>query len=133
MTDAEGVPLSLVLEGAHRHDNNFVLENIECIFLDRPEGVQNLCADKAYDSIETRLLVYSEGYTPHIRSRGEEKKELKKNRSRKARRWVVERTMSWINRYRKLLIRWEKKAENYEALLHFAFAMMAFKASGVLG
>ena len=86
----------------------------------------NRCSDK-------KDVLLWQGYTPHVMGRGEEKKKLKKNKNRKARRWVIERTMSWINRYRKILIRWEKKAENYEALLHFAFAIISFKASGVLG
>ena len=133
ITDAEGVPLSLVLEKANRHDNKLLLQNIDEILLNRPEIKQHFCADKAYDSIDSLNILYCEGYTPHVMGRGEEKKKLKKNKNRKARRWVIERTMSWINRYRKILIRWEKKAENYEALLHFAFAIISFKASGVLG
>lgn len=133
ITDAVGVPLSLVVEKANLHDNNFVSQNIEEILLERPDKKQHFCADKAYDSIDTLNLLYCEDYTPHVRSRGEEKKELEKTKNRKARRWVVERTMSWMNRYRKILVRWEKKSENYEALLHFVFTIISFKASGVLG
>ncbi|MFH0910354.1 MAG: IS5/IS1182 family transposase, partial [Planctomycetota bacterium] len=43
------------------------------------------------------------------------------------------RTHSWLNRFRRILIRWEKKCENYLALLHFTFALIAFRASGLLG
>ena len=96
-----------------------------------PKSKQHFYGDKGYDSTETLLILYSEDYEPHIVGRGEEKKKLKKGH--KAKRWVVERTMSWMNRYRKILIRWEKKAENYTGLLHFSFAVMAFKQSGVLG
>ena len=49
------------------------------------------------------------------------------------RRWVVERTHSWFNRYRRILIRWEKKPRNYLALLHFTSAIIAFRVAGVLG
>lgn len=42
-------------------------------------------------------------------------------------------THSWINRFRRLLIRWEKKAENYLAMLHFATAHIVFKMAGILG
>lgn len=68
---------------------------------------------------------------PHIKSRGQEVEEKKKGKS--AKRWAVERTMSWINQYRRLKTRWEKKTRNYEALCHLAFAVMAFKEAGVLG
>jgi len=58
---------------------------------------------------------------PHIRSRGEEQSE-KRMCGKRARRWVVEPIASWLNRYRRILVRWEKKVANYEALLHLVFA-----------
>jgi len=73
------------------------------------------------------------GFTAHIRSRGEEAKELKKEAGKRARCWVVERTHSWMNRFRRNLIRWEKKPENYIAFLHFACALIAFRAAGLFG
>jgi hypothetical protein len=51
----------------------------------------------------------------------------------RARRWVVERTHSWINRFRRLLIRWEKKIENYLAMLHLACSWITFRAAGLFG
>ena len=51
----------------------------------------------------------------------------------RARRWVVERTHSWMNRFRRILIRWEKKTANYEAMLHLACAFITFRAARVLG
>ena len=77
-------------------------------------------------------MVKNYGYTAHIRSHGEEnvKKEIPGFR---ARRWVVERTHSWLNRFRRLLIRWEKKIENYIAMLHFACARITFRAGGLFG
>ena len=50
-----------------------------------------------------------------------------------ARRWVVERTHSWMNRFRGVLIRWEKKVENYLGLLHLACAWITYRAAGLLG
>ena len=85
---------------------------------------QGLCMDAGYDSDEVREIVQEFGYTTHIRSRGEEKKACEAGK--KARRWVVERTHSWLNRYRRLLIRWEKKAQNYLAMLHFACALITW-------
>jgi len=71
--------------------------------------------DKGYDFDEVREIVNQFGFTAHIRSRGEEAKELKRDARTKARRWVVERTHSWMNRFRGILIRWNKKPQNYIA------------------
>lgn len=84
--------------------------------------------DKGYDYDEVRELLKEFGYTSHIKARGEEAKELKKSAKKKARRWVVERTHSWLNRFRGLLIRWTKKAENYLAFLHLACGIITWRA-----
>ncbi len=80
--------------------------------------------DAGYDYDEVREIAWEFGYTTHIRSRGEEKKA--KEAGKKARRRVVERTHSWLNRFRRLLIRWEKKAQNYLAMMHFACALITW-------
>jgi transposase len=98
-----------------------------------PEGPQGLCMDKGYDYDEVRALVAEFGFTAHIRSRGEEAREIKKQAGATARRWVVERTHSWMNRFRGILIRWNKKPENYIALLHFALALITYRAAGLFG
>lgn len=50
----------------------------------------------------------------------------------RARRWDVERTHSWMNRFRRVLIRWEKRAETYPAFLHLACAAITWRAIGLL-
>ena len=85
---------------------------------------QGLCMDAGYDYEEVREVVWQFGYTAHIRSRGEEVKARKAGQA--ARRWVVERTHSGLNRYRRLLVRWEKKARNYLAMLHLACARITW-------
>ena len=86
---------------------------------------QGLCLDAGYDYEEVRQIAQAFGYTTHIRRRGEEA--AAKVAGQKARRWVVERTHSWLNRYRRLLVRWEKKAQNYLAMLHLACALITWK------
>lgn len=71
--------------------------------------------------------------TAHIRARGEEAQALKKEAGFKARRWVVERTHSWMNRFRRILIRREKQADNYLALLHLVCGIIAFQQAGLFG
>jgi len=85
--------------------------------------------DKGYDYASVRNLVADFGYAAHIKARGEEAEALQKEAGFRARRWVVERTHGWLNRFRKILIRWERKVENYEALLHLAFASIVFAAT----
>jgi len=131
------MPVGLAVEGANRHDMKLVRETIERIVVDHTqpteEQPQGICLDKGYDYQEVRDTLQEFGFTAHIRSRGEEAKELKAEAGRRARRWVVERTHSWMNRFRRLLIRWEKKAQNYIAFLHFACALIAFRAAGLFG
>ena len=88
---------------------------------------QHLCLDKGYDSVTVRELIESFHYIGHVKSRGDEAKELKDNPSKNAKRWIVERTHSWLNRFRKILIRWEKKSKNHLALIHLAFALIIYK------
>ena len=96
----------------------------------RPQG---LCLDKGYDYEEVRATLAMFGFTAHLRVRGEEAHARKRQAGVRARRWVVERTHSWMNRFRRILIRWDKKADNYLAFLHFACALIAFRAAGLFG
>ncbi|MDD4521768.1 MAG: IS5 family transposase [Methanosarcina sp.] len=122
------------IDGANRHDKMLVKGTLDAIIIERPSHkvTQNMCMDKGYDFPDIRELVGNYGYTAHIRRRGEEniRRDIPGYR---ARRWVVERTHSWLNRFRRLLIRWEKKIENYLAMLHFACAWISFRATGLFG
>lgn len=95
--------------------------------------ILHLCLDKGYDYDEVRELCVEFGFTAHIKARGEEAKAIKRKAGYKARRWVVERTHSWMNRFRRILTRWEKKASNYLALLHFSCAWITYKCAGIFG
>jgi transposase len=94
---------------------------------------QHLCEDAGYDYQAVYDTLAQWGYTAHLRSRSDEAQERQEIPGYRARRWVVERTHSWMNRFRRLLTRWEKKCENYLALVHFACAWVAFHASGLFG
>jgi len=104
---------------------------LESIVIERPDASsaepQGLCLDKGYDYPEVYELVAEFGFTGHIRSRGEEKKQLEREDDFRARRWVVERTHSWLNRFRGLLIRWSKKPQNHRALLQLACGLIAWR------
>ena len=131
------MPVGLAVEGANRNDMKMTRETLESIPVERPEPTpeqpQGMCMDKGYDYEEVRQIVEEFGFTAHIKARGEEAKEIKRRPGFKARRWVVERTHSWMNRFRGILIRWCKKPENYIAMLHFAFAIITYRCAGLSG
>ena len=131
------MPVGLAVAGANRHDRKLTRETLESVGVPRPEPTaehpQGLCLDKGYDYQEVRDIVAEFGFTAHIRARGEEAIALKREAGFRARRWVVERAHSWMNRFRRLLVRWEKKPQNYIAFLHFACGLIAFRAAGLFG
>jgi putative transposase len=131
------VPIGLAIDGANRHDMKLVRPTLESLVAERPEvreeEPQGMCLDKGDDDEDVREILKEFGFTAHIKARGEEAKELKAEAGKRARRWVVERSHSWMNRFRRILVRWEKKPENYIALLHFACALIAFRAAGLFG
>lgn len=83
---------------------------------------QNLCLDAAY--VGKEAVAKENGFIPHIRPRGEEKKLIERDPSFKPRRWVVELAHSWFNRFRKLIPRYEKTDLSYNALSTLAAAMI---------
>jgi putative transposase len=92
-----------------------------------------MCLDKGYDYEVVRSILQEFGFTVHSRPCREEAKEIKREAGFKARSFVVERVHSWMNRFRRLLIRWDKKPTNYLAFLHFACGLIAFRAAGLYG
>lgn len=134
MTEGQGIPLAVVVAGANRHDMKLLGETLEAVVIERPEPCQeepqNLCGDKAYDYPDSRQEAVGHQYIPHIRSRGEERKEKQGNPEYRPRRWVVEVCHSWLNRFRKILVRFEKNLATHLGLLQFACASIVFKRAG---
>jgi putative transposase len=137
LTEAHGVPIGLAMAGANRHDMKLVKQTVNSLVVKCPRSTkkrpQGMCLDKGYDYAEVRDTLKEFGFTAHIRVRGEEAQTMKRHAGFKARRWVVERTHSWMNRFRRVFIRWDKSPDNYLAFLHFACALIAFRASGLFG
>jgi transposase len=132
LTDGRGTPLAVAVEGANCHDKKMVRQTLQSLVCERPTPGRfrphHMCMDKGYDYPDTRASLKAQGYVAHIKARGEEVPRRFPVPRYRARRWVVERTHSWLNRFRRLLIRWEKKAANYLAMLHFACAIITFRA-----
>ena len=146
LTDGAGIPLAVAVEGANRHDSKLLVATLDGLVVARlapgeEEGVgcseQHLCLDAAYDSEEVRQELEARGYEPHIspaeKNKRIERKEARRHPGGRARRWVVERTHSWLNRSRRLLVRWEKKTENYLGFIHLACAQLIFSKMPVSG
>jgi transposase len=137
LAEGHGVPLGLAVDGANRHNLKPVRATIQSLVVQRPEPTagqpQGMGLDKGYDYDEVREILVEFGFTPHIRSRGEEAQPLKQAAGQQARRWVVERSHSWLNRFRRILVRWDKNPKNYLGFLHFACALIALRAAGISG
>ena len=131
LSDGNGIPLGIEIDGANRHDMKLFLRTLLSIPIPRPSPTpdepQNIVLDKGYDYDIIYQQAVDFGLIPHIHALGEPGKALKAGE--KARRWVVERLHSWMNSFRHLLIRWAKKPENYLAMIHLAFACILFKQS----
>jgi putative transposase len=137
LVEGGGVPLAVAVAGANRHDMKLAEPTLEGMVIERPKPTkkrpQNMCLDKGYDYPEVDELLAEWGYTAHIARRGVDQSKRERVPGCRARRWVVERTHSWMNRFRRLLIRWEKKQKNYLAMIHFACAWITYQQGGIFG
>lgn len=129
LVDGRGAPLSLIVAGANQHDVKLLAQTLDAIVIRRPKPTkrrpQNLCVDKGYRGKVADQQMRARGYIPHLPTKTPPQGGHKTKG--RARRWVVERTHSWMNNYRKLRVRYEKKVANFEALLHLATAMICWR------
>jgi putative transposase len=130
IVDGDGGPLGVVVAGANVHDTKLLKKTIEAMIVERPdpqEYEQHLCLDKGYDNPTGHATVAEKQYTPHIRRIGEEKLDAERRKRRKARRWVVERTLAWLSKCRAILVRYAKKSSNYLAIIQLACILLWFR------
>jgi putative transposase len=128
LSEGHGLPLAIAVAGANVHDTNLVAATLDALVIERPVSEQNLCLDAGYAGEKTATLVREHAYTPHVRPRGEDAVNARSTDPTKTpRRWVVERLHSWLNRSRRLLVRWEKRRDTYLAFLHLACALICFQ------
>ena len=137
LVEERGGPLSVCIAGANINDHLLLAATLDAIVVERPvpteQTPQHLCLDKGYDNEPSQTVLTERGYQAHIRRIGEEKKDEQGEKTHPARRWVVERTFSWLSRWRGLLIRWEKKPENYLANMKMACALLWFRRAYQVG
>jgi transposase len=113
------------LTAANVNDTTRLEQTVDAIKpIKRPRGRPRkrpikLHADKGYESRKNKAALRRRGITPRIARKGVESKE-KLGRHR----WVVERTQSWLNRFRRLKVRYERCANIYEAFLKIGCALI---------
>ncbi len=129
--DGRGVPLSIIVTGANRHDASQLGAVLDAIIVKRPCPPQrrskHLCADAGYTGEPARGVIAAHGYIAHVKGRGQEANEKRRDPTKRTRRWVVEVAHSWFNRFRKLLVRYEKLQRSFLGLNHLAAAIIAFR------
>jgi putative transposase len=132
LCEGHGLPLAIAVDGANVHDTRLVAPTLDAIVITRPEPSektpQHLCLDAAYVGGKTQEVIDQHQYVAHIRPIDEDRAHARSSDpTKKPRRWVVERLHSWLNRSRRLLVRWEKYPQTYEAFLHLACALLCFQ------
>jgi IS5 family transposase len=134
VVDRAGLPLAVTISGANVHDSQLLEEVVDAIpplrlpyrQRGRPRRrPTQLHADKGYDYARCRRALRRRGIIPRIARRGIE------SRERLGRyRWVVERTLSWLNRFRRLKIRYEHRADIHLAFLQLGCALISLRFLG---
>lgn len=129
--DGRGVPLSIIVTGANRHDVSQLAAVLDSSVVQRPKPSErrskHLCADAGYTGMPARCIMEEHGYIPHVKGRGQEADEKRRDPTKHARRWIVEVAHSWFTRFRKLLVRYEKLERSFLGLNHLAAAIIAFR------
>lgn len=129
--DGRGVPLSLIVTAANVNDGKRLDAVLSAIIFKRKRPTvrrsKHLCADAGYRSAENLRIIDEHGYIAHVVDRRKEIDIKRRDPTKKARRWVVEVCHSWFNRFRKLLVRYEKLERSFVALNHLAAAIIAFR------
>ncbi len=132
LVDGRGLPLSIVVSGANVHDSKLLDRTLARVVARRPEvtawnNQQYLCLDAGYVGYPVSRIARKHGYYLRVKSRAEERLLKYRYPDSKPRRWVVERTHSWLNRYRKLLVSFEKTEASYTGLLQLAAALICWR------
>lgn len=134
VTDGDGILLGCVIASGNRNDAkllNSTLESIPSQY--RSKGGDEIWLDGIYDTKEVETVCFRHGLRPRISPHSRRKKVEPIRPLQKGVRWVVERTHSWMNRFRRLFVRYDKFAENYLAFIKLASAFHLFARSRVSG
>jgi transposase len=127
LVDGQGTPLGLHVDSASPSEVKLLETTLNTVRGGTPE---RLIADRGYDSNPIRAMLVGRGIDPIIPKRENNRRATHQDGRklrRYARRWIIERTNAWLQNYRRLVVRWERSAEIYTALVHAAFAMICLR------
>lgn len=130
MTDGKGVPIACILSEANRTDMKKLADLLDAVMIERPATEQHLTLDRGYDYPACRQTATDHNYLVHIPAKASAAQPLPPPGDptrHPPRRWVVEVGHAWFNRFRRLLIRWEKKAANYLGFIHLAAVFIIYR------
>jgi putative transposase len=131
LVDGRGVPLSVLVTAANVNDHVALPELLNNYATVRPRPScaepQHICLDAAFDNELTRQNLCREYYVPHIAPKCGRPEDAPRHPGGQARRWVVERTHAWFDRFRRLVVNWEKTTESRYAFLCLASALIAYR------
>lgn len=134
LTEGGGIPLATLVTGAQRQEMKKLADLLDARLLVPPDPTEgegrHLCLDRGYDSAECRTVAAARGYRAHIPPKASAAQPLPPPGDparHPPRRWVVEVSHSWFNRFRRLLIRWEKKGANYLGFVQLAACLIVYR------
>lgn len=127
LTDRDGIPLAITIAAGNIHDSTTCISTIANLVYDREPAFKTIELDAAFDAASIKKDLEKMGY--HYQISPNKRNQISPNKRRNSKlyeqpkhrfRWSVERTHSWINRFRRLLIRWDKKLDNFLDMIQFA-------------
>jgi transposase len=137
LADGQGTPLGILVEAATPSEVRLLERTLDSVKVKRRRGArrrphqpERLIADRGYDSNPARALLVSRDIEPIIPKRRNNRKATHQDGRRLRRykrRWIIERTNSWLQNFRRLVARYERKVKNFEALVHLACALVTLK------
>ena len=137
LSDGRGAPLAVVVAGANAPDKTLALETLDSTAVERPEKVvyrlHHLSLDAGYNYDDVIAGVLERDYILHLRPPARVTLAVAPEKQYPARRWVVERTHAWHNKFRRLLVRWEKKLDHYYALIDLASVLIIWRLIATVG
>lgn len=154
LTEASGLPLAVLVAAANRPDHELTAATLAALQLAEPahDAAPVLCADSGYGYPYIHALVAQRGWRACIAPRRQHGRRRQPAaavadaataaartqppaqptpRTPRTPRWVVERTHSWLHRFRRILVRWEKRSDTYTAMVHLACALITWGRLGV--
>ena len=127
VADAAGLPVAVCMESATPHEVTLVQQTLAEIFVAEP--LERLIGDNAYDSDRLDQDLAESGVEMIAPHRSNRKNRTQDGRAlrRYSRRWKIERLFAWLQNYRRLIVRWEHRHENFLGMLHLACALILMR------